>query len=777
MDDLLNNYAALYEASVDRKINGGDEQRAVYNPVIFLFVGDKISDSINSIKNEIDVKWNNSNGVLYFHIYRAAPVEDSSLFRMGIPLESSDLHKYRKSLYRGFYDNESLLIEFNQKIRQAKARLQQYGRMYSSFEKVNLCVITRVDDPLNVLIPEITLLFKSKLYDDFKMVSADLYGLIAESNENDDFGYASAISVAFFKEIEYFQGREYSFKAPLEVLNEGVRLDITNGNAPVFDLIYLLGDKNEDGIIPPKAMERNYRAISYICLLKNKIISPAGNEPDNEQYNNEYFKKSISAGGKGQVYASAGISWVKRPNSAIALAVLYHYYRHYMDRLKENTNKNLQDTLRILRLDEASLDMKTGEVIPEDGIQDGMMAIMSLNVSPSALEGMTFQEAEVKIYGDSCMRYFNENFEKASFKRLEDIKLEGEINAHIEKNIVNSHEYGLYCGYMWTSKDIVSEALSDVYKDIQKKIDRLQAELKDVYSQRVVLSPVHKLFFYKKQGLMDIKRKLIEDVYIRKREIASLMIKQRIVLKYEAAIEKIHREIEKKIYELESLESLIVDASRKNIAAADSYLGQNINEYYGKIVDDVVEDLSNKWGSKFYFDERFAGYPESAEMLLKRLIENSKKYILDSPKFMEPFEEELLHRANISSEYGEKVLSEEELFKNLYSILERDARVSTYIMEYSAKHRHEEKYFFGDYYSLFIQYGFKIDQKTRTYRLGCVHEKRTSGIEKLNLMGGFTIESLVYARNSAKYYNTYEKEGFELHGIDKELLPDVEFNI
>ncbi|MNN91859.1 hypothetical protein D3C81_2100320 [compost metagenome] len=54
-----------------------------------------------------------------------------------------------------------------------------------------------------------------------------------------------------------------------------------------------------------------------------------------------------------------------------------------------------------------------------------------------------------------------------------------------------------------------------------------------------------------------------------------------------------------------------------------------------------------------------------------------------------------------------------------------------------------------------------------------MHEQRRSGIEKLNLMGGFHLEDLLYYRNGKVYYETYAASGYRLHGIAEEQLPEL----
>ncbi|MCL6459435.1 MAG: hypothetical protein K6T85_15665, partial [Gorillibacterium sp.] len=110
-----------------------------------------------------------------------------------------------------------------------------------------------------------------------------------------------------------------------------------------------------------------------------------------------------------------------------------------------------------------------------------------------------------------------------------------------------------------------------------------------------------------------------------------------------------------------------------------------------------------------------------------------------------------------------RVLSKEELYRDLFERLESGATIRLSLFNYTQKHRYEEKYFFGDFESEFIRYAFALDRSNRTYQLGCVHEQKTSGIDKLNIMGGFRMEDVIFGRNARKYYDSYVANGFHFH--------------
>ncbi|MFD1909604.1 hypothetical protein ACFSQ7_45060 [Paenibacillus rhizoplanae] len=108
-----------------------------------------------------------------------------------------DPRTVRRELYREFHEDSQYLAGMNRTLRQLSNSIADYGRLYSSFDVIHLSVITRVDDPQNVLLPEIVLLARAILSQSFKSVQIDLYALINEREQGDNFGYSSSVGLAF----------------------------------------------------------------------------------------------------------------------------------------------------------------------------------------------------------------------------------------------------------------------------------------------------------------------------------------------------------------------------------------------------------------------------------------------------------------------------------------------------------------------------------------------------------------------------------------------------
>jgi hypothetical protein len=202
---------------------------------------------------------------------------------------------------------------------------------------------------------------------------------------------------------------------------------------------------------------------------------------------------------------------------------------------------------------------------------------------------------------------------------------------------------------------------------------------------------------------------------------------------------------------------------------SDDYLDKNIPEYYADMIKGIMAKLKEKRGPHFLSDERFFGnllslLEKGAPALLERVLLVCNRLVLTQEEFQRSFEDELLERANIMTTYEDSnILTKDELFKQLYTRLHDHSAVQIEVFNYTQEHRYEERYFFGDFYSKFMKFALEKEQETRYFKVGCAHEKKSSGIEKLTLMGGFKLTDLMYFRNGEKYYKKYSESGYEFH--------------
>lgn len=775
--EKLLSFANEYAAQMDHEGIDEDELRSINHPIVFVFLGDQSAEALKAVHALNSTRWNNSAGVVYLHIGTQAPAALDNVYSWRLPVSTVDNRRLRPSIREQFYADESKLLELNVTLRKMNSRISEFGRMYTHLQRLNITVVTCLEDPSNIVLPEISVLMQTIFGEQFRSVAMDLYGLLEEKAVGEQFALQASLGVSFLQELDVYQSRDYHYDGMLQVTGEGVRLPVVHSPSPLFDVVYLLSDKDERGIFTDYGMQGSYETICSLNLLKNrKTMNEL--DPKHGAYNNQHFKQNATPpDGDGRFYASAGFSKVKRPNSAIALTVLYHMYRHLLERMKGNAELEPEFVQELLELEPQRWDHDIRSLLPDrEQAISGMFGLLYDHVSLSDLQSMTLRQAESALYGGNAQFFFDTNIVRVVEKAFVERDFGGGLKEKLDSRLINHSLYGFYAAYVCSAEDVngsLVHTLQEQVKKAAKLMEQGQEELEQLYAERMDAQPFAKVSFWgritNKTSVKSLSRPLLELIYGLKLDLLLQQMKLRLLTQYLNELENLHERTKPFVARLHQMEKTLLDVSRSSISMTSDYLGRNINEYYRHGVDLIMTDLENRRGAQFYFEERQMGNVsqlliQGEDLLLERLIAMARREVFVQPLFQKTFEDELLERANVTASYGnQEVLSKEDLFRDLYSTLENEAAIRADVYHSTHKHRYIEKYFFGDYDSECIRYAFAIDQGSRTYKLGCVQEMKHSGIEKLNIMGGFRIEDLMYYRNGKRYYDTYLLNGFAFH--------------
>ncbi|MGW7159451.1 transcription initiation factor TFIID [Paenibacillus taichungensis] len=816
----LEKYAAQYATEQERQGSLGDGRSSIHYPALFLFVGDQVAPAVSAVQEINRLKWDNGEGVVYVQIgtenqehaqhrdhdpaqtkhdhYSAgahsgyarvnglsdarngSTSDDGQVTRHVLPLSTIQTDRpsktLRKDVHRSFHDSDQALFGLNRTLRRVSNRIAEYGRLYSSFDRIYVTVVTRADDPLNVLLPELTKLTETILAQSFKSVQTDLHVLVSEMEQVDSFGYASAAGLAFLRELDYMQGLDYTFNGNLLVTEDGISIPVVHPASPLFDLVYILSDKNERGTGVPGGWIENAEIICRICLLKNRKQDgdSSGSSTGANTYNNTSFKNNIRTTSDQHGYASAGFAEIRRPNKPIALAVLYHLYRYLLERMQQEPEWSIKDKLAFFGLDGASVERKVEGILPDEDLVSGMSGIMTHNVSFSDLKPLSLREAERALFGQGAEAYFRDNVVRLAEERVRQRSTEDSLRRKAEQSRTEHPEVGYFQWAAWSDNGFgsVREALLGLIRDKSVQLESARALLEQRQQERVEDQSFKRALFRDKQNVRNLIDCLLERVYVPKVELLRLENELQLLRVYDTEMEQLHTFSRSVTETLATLERVLRETAVESIAAADEYIGQNVMEYYGKVTEALIADLEAKRGRDVWFEDRHMGdmnqlATEGNERLLQRLMEVCHVMLLTAEPLRVPFEEELLLRANVTITYGDKnVLTRDDLFRRLYRTLEEQAVVRVRVFDYTQEHRYEEKYFFGDHHSAFMDYAAHAEETSRIYKLGVVYEERSSGVEKLNLMGGFHLEDLMVYRNGRVYYDSYTENGYELHPSD-----------
>lgn len=781
MKDLMEQFATEYVTDLEGQLDRGHGQRSIQNPVLFLFIGDKSRQALQSVCEINEQKWQNSQGVLYVHAYNEETWEHPQVFGCQLPKLDSNRQTMRASMFERFMKDESLIMDVNKFMKQVSIRVAEMGKLFASFQQVNIAVVTRSDDPANILLPELTMLLKSYLQEMFKNVSADLYVLLQEKSGGDGFGFSSALGVQFLEEVDQFQRSDYRYGANLMVTEDGIKLPALHAQAPLFSLTYLLSDKTEHGLFLDGGLSENDELISNLVLLNNKEAETAVDQ-NSEGYNKLQFIRSITVDSGQATFASAGLSRVKRPTHAIALTVLAAVFDRYWERLQEGESLPKTKAREKLALTAHDVQQIVNAAFPDHDILTEMNGLMTSGVSYSELTGMNLREAELALFDGNSQSFFEHHYVQLARRNLDSMLEKSSLAQLISQEIIEDERYGLYAAYQLTSETASGANLLDELrtgiKETQRQLEQTRAELDDICQERVDQQElrVGGFFTRDKERVRTFVRHLFAKVYNKKAEILEWELVLQVLLDYEQQAKQLHKRIGEQVAQLEELQKQLRAIAQKSVREAADYLGKNMDEYYESVVTETIRSQESQRGQGFYLDNRYIGngsllFSQGISGLLERLCAFCRTEILTRSPFALSFEAELLARANVAAAYDNRtVLTREDLFQDLSLVLEERAAVHVEVFHFLQKHRYEEKYWFADLQNDFVQYVLRETEGTRTYKQGCIHEAGKSGIEKMNLMGGFGLEDLMYYRNNKKYHSSYMDNGYVFHRQRKEEL-------
>lgn len=758
MERILDQFANNYSERVNQKFADIQDKRDAFNPVIFVFLGDKIRDCVYNIKNTINGHWSNSNGIVYLNICTNNDCIDEKVFNIKLSYNSDDQKTLRQNIYDDFLKDENTLIELNNVISRMKNSVLEQDLQFESFNRVNLSFVTSVNDPLNVLLIPVALLIKDKLQTVFPSIHTDLYELIEEKNNDVEDGYQKAVSMSFFKEIEYAQTENFNFCMDINIQKGGAKYPVTNNISPVFDIVYMLSDRNGKGFYLEDPLARNSEIISFICLLKN------GNKNnDVERYDDGDFIINIKAVGK-QTYASAGLAKLKRPNRAIAFSIMKAFSEALIKISKEISDKANKDLKKLFLFDDQSLELKLEKIIPSKDKISSMVGIMQKNekVSTSYIKKMILKEFESYIYENCCNNFFKRNFIEVSNKRLQTDSDEEKISRLIIDEIAKS-SYDLYNVFEWTKDENVISIIEESIKNNEKVIKQHEDKLNSVYGRRVKLPFYYILPWFRTKTIYTAKKQLFEQVYSVRYELLKLEIRNKLLKSYKEGIRETHQTLKTYVEDIDRVLTGIRTYNDRELYNTNDYVGGNIDSFYTLEVNKAIEKLGNS--DKEKISKIFSYIKDGKEAFYNSLIQSCSEFVFRDDKFSKPFEEEIHLRANSSVLPGkDDVITWEELYNKIYLTLESNSEVNINIMNFMMNKIHEEKYLYGNSSSNFIKNAFKYHSMVNDHKLGCVNEKNSKGIEELKIIGGFNLESLTCYDEMLRSYKYYVEKGYKLHG-------------
>lgn len=748
------------------------------SPILFVLFGSRVEEGLDALKEAMQNSVLNAEGVCYLVIGREKPKSAEGIVYLPLPESEKDAVSSRKELGQ-LIENEAFLKELASKVTQVKENMMEKSRMFSFWEQMHICSVTMASDEENALLADVMIFIKNKIMQDFKQVFMDLFVLLEETTV-DSSPLQKARAMSLFKELELYETAAFTYEEETEVLEDDLKLAVSH-KGQLFDLVYILSDKKESGQKIEEAMLGHYETIAAINLLKNRENHALEIEEAREQFNLNVFEINIKEQAENR-YCSSRLAKVKKPGKGIYLATAYHLFKAYMEELgSSQVEGNSRMLLEAAGLSDEKLEELVVECsIPQEGLRQ-FHSLISKNVSFNRLKGEVFREAEEELYGNSADAFFQANFVKQSEKALL-AKLGSEkYKEGLREELINNLKFGPFA-----LKQLQGQKLDELLKEQREKYQLyekgLLEEIETLYERTVGECIGGKFGIFDKKYIYEVKDYLIQEIYSRKYKVFLLQLKQKALDLLQQQLEGLYSEIKVQLKKLENLEGLLKDMVDEANRYEEEYLVQNVNDYYKKVVGEKLMQFKKTRGEGYLHDEKMMGkvshvLSQSEETILEHIFYICEKEILqDEAYFGTSFEEELLARANMLIDYEDKqVAAKSQLYDLLYQSLEENSKPCVHLDTTVSPHRYIEKYFFGDRESEFIQYAYKRDQSSRSYKIGTVNDARKTMIEKLQLMGGFKLQEMVFYTSALRYYEAYEEKGYAFHTEKmKERMKQIE---
>lgn len=761
--------AERYALNYDYVSLENDDIRAK-SPILFVVLGEEVKSSIPHMKQTMGSKLMNAEGIVYFYISHKEEeeIEGENVITLSLPLINQDEKSYRGSIEKQLFQEQAIRIRLGEKIGQVKETLLAQSKLFKSWEQVYVSLVVSASDPLSVLLPDISVFVQKKLAEAFKQVFMDLFVTIEERGGSKA-ALSQALTMSFLKELDVYQSKKYSYKKPIEVLPEGILAELVY-EKQLFDLAYILTDKKQNGQKIREAQKEHYEAICAVNLLKNRHQKNRGDLEANEQYNHGFFRHHIACDDEAR-YASAKLAKVRKPGAGIYMAGAYHIYQAYIEEITYK-HKATEELLGQAGLSENKLSSFTATFLRGKEKLKDIHSLMSHGISFKELQGVSFKDAQTMLYGSACENFFNDNFKKPVLKTVKSREAREAIEKYLLEEFVNNSQYGPYALSSLFQEENRSklEVLKSQIKERQRQLEReLDEKENELVGQKIGTG----FSMFNQKYIRGLKSYLVDEIYGLKYSILQEEVKAERIDSIKDVLENLYESIKVDMKKLENigreLKKLMETANRFE----EAYLVQNVNEYYEKVVQAKIQQLKKVRGENFFYEERFMGsslalLKSSEDEILGRLFEIEEKYFLsDEVLFNVSFEEELLARSNTATTYeNEEIVSKSDLYSMLYQSLEENSKPCVYLDTAQMTHAYEEKYFFADRKSEFISYAYDRDKASRSYKLGCISEQKKSGIEKVQLIGGFKLSDLMLTKAASRYYEIYLKEGYSFHSSE-----------
>jgi len=605
-----------------------------------------------------------------------------------------------------------------QAIRALKADIQR-NEARLNVKRVNISVLVHAAVAQKDISEKAGLLLRSLFAEDFPIVYISLFVLLSESNIQENFEERSAASLRLLQEVQRFQNENYSGRLELQFSSSSGVVPISH-NGALYQLAWLLSDRNENNTVSEENWKNNLSAISSLHFLTHT----------DSRFEDTMRKKEQGTA----LFVTAGMARLTKPNREIAFTVFRRVMEHVAGRVGKAEASGMSDYIRgnIEALPEHSAVVAAmGEPVSEKKLLHDMMSITANSVSGRALHKKSLSEVEEILYGDRAKRFFEVNY--ASHGDSATLALDNlDVSAVLADIVEHINRTGLAAAALYK----IGQG-GDALVPFDKRIAQYELDIETRYQAWYA----HKPF----QGTDNAKR-MIADLYA-----------LRIQTEWLRRLRDIMRKLDDALVEYcgQCKEYLTQMSKATDALARHDTSGLNIPEYYGQVVDQIMAELTARHGEGFCYREEFIGSLYAAwesGTFAERVAAFIEQYIFPHLSMRLSFDEDLQERATVAPDsYDSKFTDKNEFYRQLLADADKKAALAISLQRYDDLIF--EKYYFGDTNGACMQFA---QEHSRSSEAAFFLED-ASGFKLIRLAGGFVPEDLSRYRAMKTHLDVFEK--------------------
>lgn len=590
---------------------------------------------------------------------------------------------------------EAAAVEAERAIRTVKTEIQR-NENHLNIKRVNIYVITQASCPHSEWTEIAGKRLKDIFIEDFSIVHTTLFLLLSESNRWEDFERRSALSLRMLRAVEDFQRQ-----------------------TALFNLVFLLSDRNENDVVSDENRQNNYQIITHFHGLTHA----------ESRFEDSLQKKSMDAGTP--FFVTAGMARLEKPNEAIAYAVFRHVFETLLAKWKERAASvdpgNPPVAVDVLM---QQIMVKMPENVPPEKLIRDMMSVASRETAVRALRGRTLREAEDLLFGEGAARFFEKNYSAAQLVNTEEAY--EIVAAHLARSAEGPYGMAVCESY------IPADSVNTLEQHIEQKEQEIALRYQKGCGSLLL------------QGTDAVKR-MVAEVYAERYALERLRAARTALRCVADGLANGARRSRRLVKTLEQ--------ARKELQQADDP-GQHITAYYEQVVNGIMTELSARYGPDFVFEEICAepvavwlGTDSTDDPDLLPLAEKIaafiEKYIFTHESMHLSFDEDLQRRSQMApGAYDSEFTDIEEFYRRMLAEADRQAALAVSLQRYDDLIF--EKYYFGDKDGMFMRYVRQLSGGNLMESVLFLEE--TSGFKVIRLAGGFTPESLTRYRTMQTMY-------------------------